>query len=131
MRNSVAGLTVAGLLAIMMSPGAARAGAFSDVFVFGDSLSDTGNIVEAIGTNFPNPPSFHDSFTNGKVAMEVLAEHYAAVAQFWTPNRESYTGLGQHYVDDPTFRQRYDAKDPALAQFLRDATAAYAVRHLS
>ncbi|MEO8715697.1 MAG: SGNH/GDSL hydrolase family protein [Acetobacteraceae bacterium] len=76
MRNSVAGLTVAGLLAIMMSPGAARAGAFSDVFVFGDSLSDTGNIAEAIGANFPNPPSFHDSFTNGRVAMEVLAEHY-------------------------------------------------------
>ena len=28
-------------------------------------------------------------------ALEVMAEHYRSVAQFWTPNRDSYTGLGQ------------------------------------
>jgi phospholipase/lecithinase/hemolysin len=49
----------------------------SNVFVFGDSLSDTGNIAEAAGHhNAPNPPSFHDSFTNGPVAAELLAESF-------------------------------------------------------
>ncbi len=63
-------------------------------------------------------------------ALEAMAEHFAMISQFWTPDRESYTGLGQLYVDNPEFRERYDAKDPALAAYLRDATAAYARQHL-
>lgn len=64
-------------------------------------------------------------------AMATMEQHYAMVARFWTPNRESYTGLGQLYVDNPEFRQRYDEKDPRLAKYLRDATAAYARAHLT
>jgi len=43
----------------------AAAGPFSSVFVFGDSLSDTGNLAEFQGANFPNPSFFNDSVTNG------------------------------------------------------------------
>lgn len=64
-------------------------------------------------------------------AVELMAEHHAMVSQFWTPDRESYTGLGQLYADAPEFRERYDAKDPRLAEFLRDAAAAYAAARLS
>jgi len=64
-------------------------------------------------------------------ALAVMAEHYRAVTRFWTPDRDSYTGLGRLYVDDPQFRERYDAKAPGLAEYLREATAAYAARHLS
>ncbi len=52
----------------------AHAGPYSAEYVFGDSLSDNGNLAEALyRQNFPNPPSYHDSFTNGPVAAEVLA----------------------------------------------------------
>jgi DNA-binding transcriptional MerR regulator len=61
----------------------------------------------------------------------LVAEHHAAVSQFWTPSREAYTGLGRVYVDDPRFRARYDALDPRLAAFLRDATAVHAEAHLT
>jgi len=64
-------------------------------------------------------------------ALDVMAEHYLNVAQFWTPDRDSYAGLGQLYVDNPEFKAHYDAKDPALAEYLRDATAAYADQRLS
>lgn len=64
-------------------------------------------------------------------ALDVMAEHHRAVARFWTPDRTSYAGLGRLYVDDPAFRARYDAKDPGLAEYLRDATAAYADQRLS
>lgn len=67
---------------------------------------------------------------DSETAQQVMAEHYAMVAQFWTPNRDSYTGLGQLYVDDPAFKNRYDAVQPGLAEYLRDATAAYADQHL-
>lgn len=60
-----------------------------------------------------------------------MAEHYRSVAQFWTPDRNSYIGLGQLYVGDPEFKARYDAKDPGLAEYLRDATSAYAAQRLS
>lgn len=60
----------------------------------------------------------------------VLDDHHAAVARFWTPDRSSYAGLGQLYVEHPEFRARYDAKDPGLAEYLRDAMAAYAAARL-
>ena len=63
-------------------------------------------------------------------ALEVMAEHYGEVAQFWTPDRASYTGLGRTYVDNPEFKARYDAKGTGLAEYLRDATAAYAEQRL-
>lgn len=62
--------------------------------------------------------------------LEVLSAHHALVARFWTPDRDSYAELGQSYVDDPDFRARYDARHPALAEFLRDGMAAYAETRL-
>jgi DNA-binding transcriptional MerR regulator len=62
--------------------------------------------------------------------LDVIADHYAIVARFWTPTPEQYAGLGELYVDAPDFRSRYDAEHPAMAEYLRDATAAYAVRRM-
>ena len=54
----------------------AAASVFSNVYVFGDSLSDTGNLAEFQGANFPNPPFFNDSVTNGPPAVVLLAQHF-------------------------------------------------------
>ena len=43
---------------------ATQAADFSAEYVFGDSLSDNGNLASLVG-GFPNPPSFDNSFTNG------------------------------------------------------------------
>ena len=67
-------MLVVGALTGVLAPVAAGA-VPSNAFVFGDSLSDTGTLAEALGHNAPNPPSFHDSFTNGPVAAELLAKH--------------------------------------------------------
>ena len=46
----------------------------SKIYVFGDSLSDRGNLAEVYyHQNLPNPPSYHDSFTNGNVAVQTFA----------------------------------------------------------
>ena len=47
---------------------------YSANYVFGDSLSDQGNLAEYLRHNFPSPPSYHDSFTNGPVAVQVLSQ---------------------------------------------------------
>lgn len=58
----------------------------------------------------------------------LVARHHAQIATFWTPNRESYRGLGQMYVDDERFTATYDAFAPGLAVYLRDAIAVWAER---
>lgn len=58
--------------------------------------------------------------------QDVISHHYEWISQHWTPNRESYTGLGDLYADDPRFRQNFDRTDPRLAEFLRAAIAEYA-----
>ena len=66
--------SAAGVALALTVSTAAHAGPYSALYVFGDSLSDNGNLAEAFyRRNFPNPPSYHDSFTNGPVAAEVLA----------------------------------------------------------
>ena len=63
-------------------------------------------------------------------AQALVGDHHAELVRFWTPDRAGYTGLGRTYVDDPRFRERYDAKHPALAAFWRDAITAWAQREL-
>jgi MerR family transcriptional regulator, thiopeptide resistance regulator len=64
----------------------------------------------------------------------VLAEvdaHYQGVCWFWTPTAAAYKGLGQMYVDDPRFKSAYDQIAVGLAEYQRDAMAAYADARLS
>jgi phospholipase/lecithinase/hemolysin len=76
MRKKLATAVAVATVCSSLLASVAAAGTFSNVFVFGDSLSDTGTLAEFLGQNAPNPPSFHDSFTNGPVAAELLAEHF-------------------------------------------------------
>ncbi|WP_459706636.1 MerR family transcriptional regulator [Actinophytocola sp. KF-1] len=62
--------------------------------------------------------------------LDVLDGHYRWLSGYWTPNRESYTGLGNTYADDPRFRANFDKTDPRLAEFMRAAMAAYAQARL-
>ena len=63
--------------------------------------------------------------------QDVLVTHHATVARFWTPDAESYAGLGDLYVDSPDFRSRYDSVRPGLAEFLRDAMTVFALDRLT
>ncbi|TDV46944.1 MerR family transcriptional regulator [Actinophytocola oryzae] len=62
--------------------------------------------------------------------LDALDGHYRWLCGYWTPNRESYTGLGDLYADDPRFRANFDRTDPRLAEFMRAAMAAYAQARL-
>jgi len=63
--------------------------------------------------------------------QQLIAGHYSIVCNFWTPNAEQYSGLGQMYVDDPRFRADYDVHDKHLVEFFRDAIDHYAVNNLT
>jgi MerR family transcriptional regulator, thiopeptide resistance regulator len=57
--------------------------------------------------------------------------HYQGVCRFWTPTAAAYQGLGRTYVDDPRFKSAYDKIAVGLAEYQRDAMAAYADARLS
>ena len=63
--------------------------------------------------------------------QDIVAEHYEFICRFWTPNADSYAGLGDLYVDHPDFRSRKDAVRPGLAEYERDAIAVFAVTRLT
>jgi phospholipase/lecithinase/hemolysin len=68
------GLALA-LLSVPLAPAAAwaRISSLSNLFVFGDSLSDGGNSGLLTGGSFPpSPPYFGNRYSNGPVAVEYL-----------------------------------------------------------
>ena len=59
---------------VLMTALLASAAAFSNVFVYGDSLSDLGNIYFVSGHTIPpSPPYYMGRFSNGPVTVEYLA----------------------------------------------------------
>ena len=83
---------VAATLMVMTS--IASAGALSNVFVYGDSLSDTGNIYAASGGTIPlSPPYYNGRFSNGILAPEYLANalHAPLTSFAWG---SATTGIG-------------------------------------
>ncbi len=63
----------------------------------------------------------------------VIKRHHLWLKQFWTPTRESYTGMGMGYVE-PSWKQTfapYDPTHPKLALFLAEGIKAFADRELA
>ena len=58
--------------------------------------------------------------------QKLVKRHHAWIENFWTPNAESYKGLGRGYVENPEFREFYDKYKKGLAEFLYKAMEYYA-----
>ena len=63
----------------------------------------------------------------------LMRRQHAWIVKSW--NRDApaaaFTGLGQMYLDDPRFRERYDGRQAGLAEYMAAAMAAYARSELS
>jgi phospholipase/lecithinase/hemolysin len=60
-------------LALVATLSATSAQAYSQLVVFGDSLSDQGSAAAMLGGLLPSTPYFDGRFTNGPVAVETMA----------------------------------------------------------
>jgi len=66
--RAIIGAAFAGIIAV-----AAVAAPFSSLVIFGDSLSDVGNISQATADVYPGPYYFNGRFSNGQVYSESLS----------------------------------------------------------
>lgn len=67
----------------------------NNLVVFGDSLSDSGNLYEYMNHQLPvSPPYYHGRFTNGPVWIELLAEKYYGQAASEHLHNYAYGGAG-------------------------------------
>ena len=57
--------------------------------------------------------------------QKIIERHYRWICQFWTPNRESYTGFAELIVSSE-LRKPYSAGDPDLPEYTADAIRQYA-----
>lgn len=60
------------IIVFCLLPLAALAADFGRIVVFGDSLSDQGNLASVVG-DFPQPPFYNNRVSNGPVAVEIMA----------------------------------------------------------
>jgi len=58
--------------------------------------------------------------------QRLVDAHYRWILNFWTPDENSYKGLGQMYADDPRFRKYYENYGENFADFMAAAIAYYA-----
>ena len=91
----------------------ASASSFSSVIVYGDSLSDNGNLYALSGDTYPPSPPYYDGrFSNGPVAVEQLAADLG-VPLYDFAVAGATSGVG-NYVDGGT------ADNPGLVGLARD-----------
>ena len=70
------------------------------------------------------------SLYNDVDVQKLIANHYAFVKQFWTPNKQAYKSLALTYVLDPAFEATYESFEPGLAAYLKKAIEVWADQNL-
>jgi phospholipase/lecithinase/hemolysin len=130
MKRSTALIRSAVLTAALGAVSSAQA--YSSLIVFGDSLSDTGNVqarANLAGLDVPAEPYFQDRFTNGPVAVEVMAQ---ALGVSLTSHAYggAYTGLGNripagNLLDGTGMQSQVNQFIASLGSAQADAQALY------
>lgn len=68
-----------------MLPTKASAVSFDQLYVFGDSLSDTGNIYNATSQTYPPSPPYYDGrFSNGPIWVDYLGDQLGLTPTLFT-----------------------------------------------
>lgn len=71
------------------------------LFVFGDNLSDIGNFFAATGNRFPtSPPYFQGRFSNGSLAVEILASNLGFTLDTTTDFAINGATTGRNNIND-------------------------------
>lgn len=103
---------------------------FTNLVVFGDSLSDTGNIFSATGGFLPGAPYDSGRFSNGPLYIDVLADHLGLSSSNSLSGGSNFAYGGARVIADgsstPSLSQQYDTYIASSAGSA-DSSALYVV----
>lgn len=86
--------------------------------IHAQARTNEARIVELMRTGEP---------ADGKAARAAAEELRLHIDRWFYPcSHEMHRGLGEMYLSDPRFRDHYEAREPGLAQYVRDAIVANA-----
>ncbi|MCX6496011.1 MAG: TipAS antibiotic-recognition domain-containing protein [Rhodoluna sp.] len=71
------------------------------------------------------------SLYNDVDVQKLIADHYAFIKLFWTPNKQAYKSLALTYVLDPAFEAAYESFEPGLAKYIKSAIEIWADQNLA
>lgn len=93
-------LIAAGLVIFsLILPLKASAASFAKFFVFGDSLSDTGNLYNATSKQFPlSPPNYEGRASNGKVWVDYVGSELGLSPTLFTERLTTNSTEGINYA---------------------------------
>ena len=70
--------------------------------------------------------AFQTGDPSGELAQKTADLHRQWLSFYWDSySKEAHLGVTQMYVDDDRFKVYYDARQPGMAEFLRDAVLVY------
>ena len=70
-------ILASGVAAVVLMPLSVEAASFSSLTIFGDSLSDSGNLfnlTDAFGTGFPPSPPYNQRFSDGLLWIDIVQQ---------------------------------------------------------
>ena len=97
----------------------------SRIFVFGDSLSDTGNLFQLSG-GYPPPPYFQGRFSNGQVWVEQLADALGMSIEPWDNYAVGGATTGDLNTNDGLNGRLYPGLRDEIASFTATRSSAEA-----
>ncbi|WP_346887330.1 MerR family transcriptional regulator [Clostridium sp. UBA1056] len=86
--------------------------------------AEVANLAEEVMSTLE--AAFKTGDPSGELAQKTAELHRKWISYYWSSySKEAHAGLAQMYVDDERFTAYYDAKQPGMAAFLRDAIFIY------
>ncbi len=86
--------------------------------------AEVANLAEEVMSTLE--AAFKTGYPSGELAQKTAELHRKWISYYWSSySKEAHAGLAQMYVDDERFTAYYDAKQPGMAAFLRDAIFIY------
>lgn len=112
------------MLALMgLGLGRAAAEPFSQFVVFGDGSADQGNVFLATNRLTPaSPPNFEGRLSNGRVWVELLAEHFMVALTPVQAGGTNYAHIGAKVNEDVTLPQAQGLVVPRIVSPILEDT---------
>lgn len=133
--RSVGVMLIVGWSLMATSPQSLQAGAYSAIYAFGDSLTDTGNAFLATGGASPPPGYFNGRYSNGPLWIDHVAAHFglAPLTPAILPGGTNYaiagatSGLGLSPVGSPNLLSQIGLFQSNLGGGAADGNALFTI----